>query len=146
MDNQFKWDMLLITTFFNHPDYKMGYLRHKFEERNGIDFNRLLRAPVDNRQWFCSVAVFISNYLPKLGKKLYESDVLDSFDIAEKLKDSKMDTLSIRNYGILNRRDRKEINASKKMYKEFYSEVHKICEERTKDSARSWSTVKKVGR
>lgn len=86
---QEEWDAKLVDCFYHHKDAPMYRL---LDGLHIEEFNGLLRIPRIRQLNMC-VTAFISQYIPKLGKKLWELDASKIPNVLAALKGSKLDTL-----------------------------------------------------
>ncbi|MDH5572347.1 MAG: hypothetical protein OEY89_11315 [Gammaproteobacteria bacterium] len=87
--SQEEWDAKLLQCFYHHKDVPMWRLTECVDLD---DMKPLLRVP---RQAHLSMTVtaFISRYIPKLGKILWELDESKTSNVLAALKSSRLDTL-----------------------------------------------------
>ena len=95
---QLKWDVYLLTQFFNNPGYKMDISAYVFRDKNNIseeEFKLLKRAPnlSFTQHRGADVYGFVSRYLTPLYNYIdyNECDITDVFDISNLLKESNID-------------------------------------------------------
>jgi len=92
---QFRWDVYLLTNFFKHPGYKVSWLVDTFIQKHKLtmdDYLQLKRIPRGFIPASMRVEPFVANSFSKLSKIIYQIKLEDVFDIALKLKNSKIDT------------------------------------------------------
>lgn len=84
MTPQFKWDLLIISHFYNKPNATVGYLLWQYEQRYKEDplTLGLKRMPKCGKHIKKCVTQFICQNIPK-GKHLWKYSVAQSVDIAE---------------------------------------------------------------
>jgi len=84
MTPQFKWDLLIISHFYNKPNATMGYLLWQYEQRYGEDplTLGLKRIPKCGKHIKKCITQFVCQNIP-MGKHLWKYSVAQSVDIAE---------------------------------------------------------------
>lgn len=129
---QYKWDVKLLTNFFNAPNYKIYFIFFNFVRDNNLkieDYKKLKRIPIaDNAYVYKStdVYLFVASRLKPIYDYIESKDITDVFDIADKLKTSNVDTRLQRDHfdDIKRERDQakrneKMFNRDRKFYKDF---------------------------
>ena len=123
MKLQYKWDVYLLTGWFNHPGVRIVNFQRHFLLKNKLtmdDCESLLRFKTIDGSQFVRVQPFICAQLPKLSKILWNSDISDIFDIADKLTLSNLDVNGSK-YRMLTADELKEHHKTKKIHK------HAMC-------------------
>lgn len=92
---QFKWDMYIISCFYQRPSYTIYSVAKKFQEAHNLTdeaFYALKRVP--RLEWYKKLKVcpWMCKALRKLTDVLFNKSIEDSFDIATKLADSCLDS------------------------------------------------------
>lgn len=93
MTPQFKWDLLIISHFYNKPNATMGYLLWQYEQRYGEDplTLGLKRIPKCGKHIKKCITQFVCQNIP-MGKHLWKYSVSQSVDIAEMWEKKGFDT------------------------------------------------------
>lgn len=96
---QFKWDVYLLTQFFNTPGYKITVSAYVFMGKNNIseeEFRLLNRVPnlyyIQHRK--SDIYGFVARFLTPLYNNIQNKDMTDIFDICMSLKNSNINTKS----------------------------------------------------
>ena len=97
MNLQFKWDVWLITAWFNRPSYYMGSISDEFRHKHNLEFDseeirQLKRYPYNYADRKRRVQPWICNALKKLSNVLWNCEISDAFDIAEQLAKTNIDS------------------------------------------------------
>ena len=93
MTPQFKWDLLIISHFYNKPNASMKYLLWQYEQRykeSAITLG-LKRIPKCGKHLKKCVTQFVCQNIPK-GKHLWKYSAAQSVDIAEMWEKKGFDT------------------------------------------------------
>jgi hypothetical protein len=94
MELQQKWDIFLMTAWYKTPGMSMLHAKYNFlnkYQKTQEDCIELRRFPWSYASCMQRVQPWICCNLPKLSTILWERDMSDIFDLADKLKTSKMD-------------------------------------------------------
>ena len=107
---QFKWDVYLLTMWFKKPAFKMLWVVDNFlrDEKITVEqYIELKRVPRGYIPSSIRVEPFVCS-IPKLGSRLYDLKIEDVFDLALKLKNSKIDTKQFSKISMIDRNEHKQ--------------------------------------
>jgi hypothetical protein len=139
MPLQYRWDVFLLTRFYQNIDQPMFWLIVDFKKRYGIDdetFATLIRIPNTRTMLRRPCGAFLGIHLKTLADLCWKKSLEDVFDIAEKLKTSALDVCEKR------LSTDREIKQSRRDYRIAMLEYSAYIDHKTKTNRANWHACK----